>query len=105
MKDFTLTLNGSAQQLSGVLANADRDNIPWQQLHIQPDSLNANPIYVGTTSGVSSSSHGVRLPAPAGGVAPAPYIFEAVGQQQLRLSAIYVIGTNGEKLHILGVEQ
>lgn len=105
MKDFTLTLTGSAQQLSSVLSDAARDNIPWQSLHIQPDAANANPVYVGTTSSVSSSSHGVRLPAASGGVPPAPYIFEAVGQQQLRLSAIYVIGTNTEKLHILGVEQ
>jgi len=105
VKDYTLTLNGSAQQLSTVLSNAARDDIPWQQLHIQPDAANANPVYVGTASTVSSSSHGVRLPAASGGVPPAPYIFEAVGQGQLRLSALYVLGTNAEKLHILGVEQ
>lgn len=105
MKDFTLTLNGSAQQLSSVLASADRDNIPFQSLHIQPDAANANPVYVGTTSSVSSTTHGVRLPAASGGVPPAPYVFEAQGQGQLRLSALYVIGTNAEKLHILGVEQ
>ena len=105
MKDFTLTLNGSAQALSSVLPNAARDDIPFQSLHLQPDGANANPVYLGTSSSVSSSSHGVRLPAAATGVPPAPYIFEAVGQGQLRLSALYVLGTNAEKLHILGIEQ
>lgn len=104
MKDYTLTLNGSAQQLSSALANPALD-LPFQSLHLQPDGANANPIYVGTSASVSSSSHGVRLPAGASGVPPAPYIFEFSGEGRLRLSSFYVLGTNAEKLHILGVER
>ena len=100
-----MTLTGSVQQLSAALANASRDDIPWQTLHLQPDGANANAIYLGTSASVSSSAHGVRLAASASGVPSAPYILEAVGQGQLRLSALYVLGTNAEKLHILGVEQ
>jgi hypothetical protein len=104
VKDYTLTLTGSAQALSSVLTNAALD-LPFQSLHLQPDGANANPVYVGTSSSVSSSSHGVRLPAAAGGVPPAPYIFEFSGEGRLRLSAFYVLGTNTEKLHILGLER
>lgn len=104
MKDYTLTLNGSIQRLSTALADQNLD-IPFESLHLQPDGANANPIYVGSSTSITASSYGVRLPAASGGVPPAPYIFEHPGEGRLRLSQLFVFGTNAEKLHILGIER
>lgn len=104
MKDYTLTLDGNVQRLSAVLADQNLD-LPFQALHLQPDAGNANPIYLGSTTTLNASSHGVRLPAASGGVPPAPYIFEFSGEGRLRLSQFTVTGTSGEKLHIFGVER
>lgn len=100
-----LTLTGSAQQLHtavGVLLQDDRTL--W--LSIQPDTANASPAYIGNSATTSSSNCFVRLEAAAATVPPAPWqISEAIPgpaatSSILRLSDLYVIGANGEKLHI-----
>jgi len=106
VKDFTVTLTGSAQRLSDVLTDktvGGKDDIPYRTLHLQPDGANAGAIYVGATNAVTSSAYGVRLPAAASGVPPAPYVFEFSGEGPLKLSHVWVLGSSGEKLHILGV--
>lgn len=106
MKDYTLTLSGSAQRLSVVLPDptvGGRDDIAFRSLWLQPDGATANPMFLGSSSAVSATSYGVRLPASSGGVPAAPTIFEYSGEGPLKLSRLWVFGTSGEKLHILGV--
>lgn len=106
MKDFTLTLTGSAQRLSAALPNptpGGPDDIPFRSLWLQPDGATANAMFVGSSSSVSATNYGVRLPASASGVPSAPSIFEYSGEGPLKLSHFWVLGTSGEKLHILGI--
>ena len=102
LRDYTLTLSGSAQRLSAVLPNLEDVNDKFlQTLSLQPAGANANPVYVGA-SAVSATEYGVRLEAGTAGVPPAPWLasdaFKATG---LKLSDVYVIGTNTQVLHIL----
>src|SRR5258706_9711876 len=99
-----LTLTGAAQQLHpavGVLLQDDR--ALW--LSLQPDTANANPVYIGNSATTTAANSFVRLEAATATVPPAPWqISETIPGQSvtsvaLRLSDLYVFGTNGEKLH------
>lgn len=98
-----VTLSGAAQQLSTVLGVLlPNDSVIW--LSLQPNGANANPVYVGNSATTSSTNYFVRLEAAAATIPPAPWqISEALPPTvtlAVRLSELYVNGTNAEKLHV-----
>lgn len=103
--DYTLTLTGSAQPLSDLLPNLDPNTNKYLRLvWLQPDAANANPIYVGSDAGLTSSLYGLRLEAPVSTIPPAPFsLGELLDPTGVRLSDLYVLGTTGEKVHLLAV--
>jgi hypothetical protein len=100
----TLTLTGVAQRLSQVYAsggaNADpsmQDDICYRQILLMADPANAAVVYIGGST-VSSTSHGFSLDptqASQGPVSLGP--FET---GPLKLSEIWVLGTNDERLMV-----
>jgi len=101
---YNLTLNGSPQQLSSVLAaetGASAANLGCRAVQLQPQGDNANPVYVGARSDVSATDYGFRLEAGTAGVPPAPWLLGEHDSGPLKLSDFWVIGTDAEVLHIL----
>lgn len=99
VRHATLTLDGTQQLLSSALTPR---SLP-HQIALQPDGANANPIYLGgPDSAVTSSDYGFRLEAAVTGIPPAPYILEAI---TVNLAQLKVLGTVGEKLHILEISE
>lgn len=106
-RHYTLTLNGSIQQLSGVFSAGEKESSPAGPaiigLSLQPNSSNANPVWVGGAA-VAANSAAIRLSSATGpgatGIPPAPWLRELSGSFPFKLGDYYVIGTNGEKLHI-----
>lgn len=102
LRHYTLTLSGSAQRLSSLVAAVDSQfddqlGVCW----LQPDGGNGNPIYVGGSDAITSSSYGFRLEAAASTIPPAPFSFgELEPGRNLKLSELYVLGTSDEKLHV-----
>lgn len=117
-----ITLTGAAQNLGGsltvaqlnLLLGADvvlerqKQGEPTSQIAalytsraiwLQVDQGATNPVYVGGDNTVSSSSWGWRLPAPAGGVPGVPLPIDQAGQ--IKLTDLWVVGTNTEKLHVM----
>lgn len=97
IRHHVLTLDGNAQCLdtvSGALGASIRT------ISLQPDGANGNPVYVGS-AGVTSSVFGVRLEAGATGVPPAPFVLGEFPTGWLKLSDLYVIGTDTQVLHLL----
>lgn len=107
MNHFTLTLSGNAQRLSDALpagqtAPGSLADVAYLRLDLQPDGANADPIFIGgPQTPLDATNHGLRLPAGSSGAPPAPYTFE--GNATVKLSHIYVRGTAGQKLHVLGI--
>lgn len=107
LRDAVLTLTGSATQLStalaasGVVANRPTDRYLW--LQFQPGGANANPVFLGSTSALTSSAYGVRLEASSGGVPQAPYFPGDIAHRWSgpQLSDWFLLGTSGEKLHVM----
>lgn len=101
-KQFVHTLNGSAQQLSTVFSAADKQATNKGpsiiSLTLQPNSSNADKVWVGS-SAVSTQAYAFRMEAAAAGIPPAPFVLE-LGQGQVSLDDLYVIGANGEKVHV-----
>ena len=109
IKHYTLLLNGTVQRLSQVLASgannaqpAASEDIPFRQLRVQAVPANAAVVYVGTTDQVSATNHGASLdPTQASAVDSLDLgPFDA---GPLKLSDLYVLGTNNERVAILGV--
>lgn len=108
LRSYTLTLTGVAQRLSQVLStgagNADPtggEDIPFRQIRLQADPANAAVVYVGDSSAVSSTAHGGSLDpteASANSIILGPF-----PTGPLRLSDIWVVGTNTQRLMVLGV--
>jgi hypothetical protein len=109
-KHYTLTLNGSAQRLSSVLLPALLNqepaavdggvaaDVPLREIILSNVAGNANVIYVGGSSGVSSTSHAFALDPTEASQAPVrlgPY-----ESGPLKLSDFWVIGTNAQLLGI-----
>lgn len=98
LRYLVLTLTGSAQQVS-------TSNVAVRSVSLQPGAANAAPVYVGDST-VTAAAYGVRLPAAAAGEPPAPFTIEGIGDKEyssiegMPLSAVWVIGTNTEKLHV-----
>lgn len=102
---YVLTLTAAVQQLSSVFPaltgglKAGAYDVPCTFLTLQPGGGNASPIYLGADATLSASVYGFRLEAATGGVPPAPFVFNPpVGN--VKLSDLYVLGANGEKLHL-----
>jgi hypothetical protein len=105
VKDFTLTLTGVAQRLSTVLADptvGGKDDIPFRQIILCQDPANAAVIYVGSSSAITSTNFGFSLDPTEATAKDRESIgpFEA---GPVKLSDLWVLGTNAQKLHVLGV--
>ncbi len=99
---FVLTLDGNAQQLSSVLADPTdtrAQDIGLRTLTLQGGESNANAIFLGNES-VTAALYWIRLPAASAGVPGAPLILGEHEAGPMRLSDWFVIGTDGETLHI-----
>lgn len=108
-RDYSLTLNGSAQRLSQVLASgagnaqpASSEDLPFRQLIFAADAANAAVLYVGSSSLVSSTVHGFSLD-PTQATAVDKVSLGPYEAGPLKLSDFWVLGTNAERLHVLGV--
>ena len=99
---FVLTLDGTAQSLSSVLADpADTraQDIALRTITLQGGPSNANPIFQGNEN-VTAALYSIRIPAASAGVPGAPLILGEHEVGVMRLSDFFVIGTDGETLHI-----
>lgn len=105
VRDYTLTLNGSAQRLSTVLANANPggpNDEAMAQIILAADPGNAAAVYVGSSSAVSSSLFGFAID-PAQATAQDRQSIGPFPQGSVKLSEIWVLGANNEKLHVLAI--
>lgn len=106
VKDYTLTLSGAAQCLTEVLPAAnqkvgDANDLPCRLISFQHDSdQGAAAIYVGSTNAVSATAYGFRIDPTS--TAP-PIIMGHFDNAPYKLSSFWVLGTKGQKLHILTV--
>ena len=104
LRHFDLTLTGVAQRLSTAIpavAGAAGPDEAYKQLIFSSAPGNAAVIYVGATSSVSSTSHGFSLdPTQA---TQQPVSVGPFGSVSVKLSEFWVLGTNNEILHVLGV--
>jgi hypothetical protein len=101
---YTLTLNGAIQRLSSVLADATvggRDDVGFQEIELQAGPANTAAVYGGGAT-VSSTLAGFALD-PTQGTAVDRKKFGPYSGSSIRLSGIYVIGTNAELLFITAV--
>lgn len=106
VRHYSLTLDGSAQQLSDVLANTEvggPDDVPLLEVCLEIQDDDTNPIYVGGDNTVSVTDYGTRVP-PIAAAEPlvVPRVFQGV---KLHLSDFWVIGTAADVLHVLVVRQ
>ncbi len=104
VRDYSLTLNGSAQRLSTVLSDPTVGgpmDAAFRQLLFSAAPGNTAAVYVGSTSSVSSTVHGFSLdPTQASQLPVSVGPFET---GPVKLSEFYVLGTNAEILHVLGI--
>lgn len=100
-KHYTLTLTAVAQRLSTVLAQqavAGVDDVSCRQIVFAADPANAAAVYIGSSSGVSSTSHAFSLdPTQA---SHTPVVLGPFDAGPLRLSDFWVIGANNERLMV-----
>lgn len=90
-----ITITAAAQQCHTALGVADAQ---IRMIILQPGGANANPCFLGG-SGVTTAN-GIRLPAGAAGVPPAPLQLSELFQGQLALSDLWVVGTADETLRV-----
>lgn len=98
---FQITLTGAAQQLSAGLTEAQAAQ-PYEQLLLQADDGNSNPVYVGGDSTVTAAAHGLRIPLPPANV---PEIPVELSGAKIFLRDLWAIGTADELLNILAVRR
>ena len=101
-RHYSLTLTGVAQRLSSVLTNSQvggEEDVACAQIILSADPANTAVIYVGSTSSVSSTSHAFSLdPTQATAVDKVSIGPFSVGP--VKLSEIWALGTNNERLMI-----
>ncbi len=105
-RHYNLTLDATAQQLSAALPGTDPveiEDFGLRELQLQADDGNSNPVYIGGNNTVSAAAHGIRIPTPTGGVPDPPIRLGGFDSGPLKLSKIWVIGTDGEILNITGI--
>lgn len=98
-KQHVLTLGAAAANLATALSITDTATTRtaiWVSL--QPDTANTHEILIGDAA-ITTSLYAFRLEAPSATIPPAPFIFE-LGQLQMQLADLWVLGTNTEKLHV-----
>lgn len=101
-RHYTVTLNGAAQRLSVALGLDAAGDVPYRQVILAADPANANVVYVGGDSGVSSTNHGFSLD-PTQATAKDRESLGPFPTGAIKLSEIWVIGTNTQRLMIAGV--
>jgi len=108
-RHYVLTLNGAAQQLSSALGG-DEDR-QLSAVWLSPRGSNANLIFIGGSATLTSTNYGVRLEIPVSSVPQAPFNpGEFAGgslerfRSPIKMGNFWVLGTNGEFLHILAVD-
>lgn len=94
LRHYVLSLTGSAQRLSSVLGAADQDAV-LSSCWLQSGVANASPIYIGDKS-LTVASYGMRVNAPVAGLPDPPLPLPG----PIDLSQIWVLGANGETLHV-----
>ena len=109
VKSYSLTLTGAVQRLSQVLASGANNAMPtvmedlaYQQLRLQADPANGAVVYIGAGSDVSSTNHGASLD-PTQATAVDSLTLGPFACGPVKLSDLWVIGTNGQRLMVLGV--
>lgn len=105
VRDYTLTLTGVAQNLRTVLTNTEKggpQDEAYRQIILAQDPGNSAVIYVGASSAVSSTLHGFSLD-PTQATAQDKISIGPFNDGPVKLSEIWVLGTNNEKLHIFGI--
>lgn len=102
---YTLALTGVAQRLSNVLTDPTPGGIDDEamvQIILAQDPANAAAIYIGNDSTVSSSVFGFSLD-PTQATAQDRQSIGPFAKGCVKLSELWAIGTNTEKLHIFAV--
>ncbi|HET9258272.1 MAG TPA: hypothetical protein VFO16_24165 [Pseudonocardiaceae bacterium] len=103
VQSYVLTFTGAAQRLSDaytVTTVGGSDDVPIENLILQPDGANAAACFFGSSSAVSASVYGFSLAAGNAGVPPLPFIL-GLPVARIRLSDLWVLGTSTQKLHIM----
>ena len=107
---YALTLDGTAQRLSQVLASGTANaqplpsqDIPFKQLILQADPANANVVYIGASSGVSATSHGCSLDPTQATAQDRVTFGPFTSSVACKLSDLWVLGTNAQRLMVLGI--
>jgi hypothetical protein len=95
-ESFTVTLTGSAQALA-TAAQSKR----LREIHIQGDPENANGFWIGGPE--LTADNGIWVPAPVAGDPGPPIIFDGFADGSVAADTIYVLGTNGQTVHVLAV--
>lgn len=93
---LTVTLTGAAQQLSAPVAGV---SINCKELQIQGESGGA-AVYIGGTNAVSSTDYGQSIAATS----VTPVVMRPPGMTTINLASTWVIGTNGNKIHLLYIQ-
>ena len=112
LRHFRLALDGTVQRLSDVLPTpvdgqprvGGRDDGGLRGLSLQAGAGNSAAIYVGGDDTVSATVYGVRIRVPTQSVPDPPLQFDGYDAGPIKLSKIWVIGADGEFLHIFGLE-
>lgn len=97
-RSSTVTLTGDAQWLGDLVPTGEGDR-GLREISLQPGPSNASPVYVGDAA-VTNALYSTRLPAASAGIPPAPFIVGGYDSGGVRLGDYYVLGANGETLHI-----
>ncbi len=105
LQHAVLTLDGTAQSLLSAFGAAEppggANDPACTFIALQAGAANSNAVFVGGPD-VSASDYGARIPIPVTTIPEVPFTFPA-GYGVVRLSSVWVIGTNAEVLHILYV--
>jgi hypothetical protein len=94
-----MTLDATVQSLvvEGLSASS-----PIREIHLTADSANTHVIYVGgTNKTLTSANAGDTIPTPVSSIPAAPLFYEGFQDGTISMGAYRVLGTNGEKLHIM----
>lgn len=94
-RQLNLTLNGNSQVLTGALS--DYNDPPIRQLGLQADSANAGVVLFGD-SALDATNFAGKIPIPASSVPYGHAVMDVPEGAKVRLSEIYVRGTNTEKV-------
>ena len=97
---YSLTLDGTAQQVSDVIpaATREQDDVPALSIQFEIHLDDTNPAFLGGDDSVSATAYGTRIP-PLQAAEPdiEPRIFRGV---KLRLREFWIIGTDTDIVHI-----